>query len=136
VPPQQNNDAANMDPEPELEPEDYEADDNDDETVFPANDSDEEDQAVFDEELIEEAPPDPPPRRGTRERRPNPRFRGDEWVNYLHWRHQPPSRDVAFFSTLDWDDPVSSDELNHFQSLIDKTADEDGTINEMMPMLF
>ena len=101
-----------------------EADEDEDALPQADDDDDEEEEAAEDD--FDLPPPEPPPlRRGTRERRPNTRFRGDEWVNNLHWRQQPPSRDVAFFSTLDWDDPVTSDELEHYHSLLEVTTDNE-----------
>ena len=52
---------------------------------------------------------DPVPQHSLRERRHNPCFQGDDWVNTLHWRATCPSPEVAFALNLDWDFPSESD---------------------------
>ena len=80
---------------------------------------------------------DPVPRGSLRERRHNPRFRGDDWVNTLHWRATGPSPEVAFALNLDWDFPSESDTLAYYDAMLFSSINiHDGTLYDYPPMLF
>ena len=77
------------------------------------------------------------PRRGARDRRANPRYHGDDWVNWMHWRKSYPSPEVSFAIRLDWSTPASTDEMHHYESLISLHTDaQSGLLNDSIPLLF
>ena len=89
-------------------------------------------------------PPPTPTRRSTRERKPNRKFRGDEWTNYqksrlANQRVRTGSLNEQYLQSLDWTAVISQLKEGHWKAMatyLDLYTNLNGELEWMHPLAF